>query len=178
MNPESWWTFSVSSFQKIMISSCMRIATNVLVFPEDTTTSVPRVYAVNKYPLPDKVVEALSDMCREEEAPSGTYKMGYDSPLWKVGIGVGLQLAEVLMHEEIGGSSCVLFYILEHEEIAALGLDFSDVLWCCKPYISVTETAKLPQWKGWLEHLRIKNKNEISNKPFGCLQSKRPIRAR
>lgn len=101
----------------------MRIATNVLVYPEDRTTSVPRVYAVNKYPLPDKVVEALSDMCREEEAPSGTY-----SPLWKVGIGVGLQLAEVLMHEEIGGSSCVLFYILEHEEIAALGLDSSDVL--------------------------------------------------
>ena len=139
----------------------MRIATNVHAFPEDTTTSVPRVDAVNKYPLPDKVAEVLSDMCREEEAPSGTYKMGYDSPLWRVGIGVCLQLGEVLMHEEIGGSSCVLFYILDHEEIAALGLNFSDVLWCCKPYISVTETAKLPQWKGWLEHLRIKNKMKL-----------------
>lgn len=99
MNPESWWTFSVSSFQKIVISSCMRIATNVHAFPEDTTTSVPRVDAVNKYPLPDKAAEALSDMCREEEAPSGTYKMGYDSPLWRVGIGLCLQLVEVLMHE-------------------------------------------------------------------------------
>lgn len=32
------------------------------------------------------------------------------------------------MHEEIGGPSCVFFYILEYEEMDDLGFDFSFVL--------------------------------------------------
>ena len=94
---------------------------------EDTTTDFPEVDAVNQFPLLDKVVEALLDRRREGVAPSGTYKAVKNNPLSRVDIGLCLQLGEVLMHEEIGGPSCVFFYILEHEEMDALGLDFSFV---------------------------------------------------
>lgn len=72
---------------------------------EDTTTNFLEGDAVNQFPLLDKVEEAQLDRCREEVAPSGTYKVMKDNPLWRVGLGVCLRLGELLMHEEIGGPS-------------------------------------------------------------------------